>query len=44
VDILDRKGDLVLVRLPAQTFENGQYITVQAVQLRSAPQLSKVGA
>ena len=31
------------VRLPAQTFENGQYITVNAKTLQSAPNLLKVG-
>lgn len=44
VQVVDRKNDLVLIRLPAQTFENGQYVTVQAGQLVSAPQPTKVGA
>jgi len=30
VQVVDRKGDLALIRLPAQTFENGQYITVKS--------------
>jgi hypothetical protein len=34
VEQIDRKGELVLVRLPAQTFENGQYITVKASDLQ----------
>jgi len=29
VDVLDREGDLVLVRLPGQAFENGQTVTVR---------------
>jgi hypothetical protein len=33
VTVSDRKGDLVLVRLPGQTFENGYFITVKADQL-----------
>ncbi len=36
VEVIDRKGDLVLVRLPAQTLENGQYVTVKASDLRPA--------
>jgi hypothetical protein len=37
VEVVDRRGDLVLVRLPAQTFENGQYITVNAKALQPTP-------
>jgi hypothetical protein len=44
VDVVDRKGDLALIRLPAQTFENGQYITVQAGLLQTTPEPAKVGA
>jgi len=44
VEIVDRKGDLVLVRLPAQTFENGQYVTVKAAQLQPLSHSQKVGA
>ena len=33
VDQLDRKGSLVLVKLPGQTFENGRTITVHEQQL-----------
>ena len=29
VEVLDREGDLVLVRLPGQAFENGQTVTVR---------------
>jgi hypothetical protein len=43
VDVVDSQGELVLVRLPAQTFENGQHITVSARMLQSAPTLQKVG-
>jgi hypothetical protein len=38
VDALDRKGDLVLVELPGQTFQNGSLITVTADQLVARPQ------
>ena len=44
VEEVDRRGDLVLVRLPAQTFENGQYITVNAQALQPTPTTHKVGA
>jgi hypothetical protein len=43
VEVIDRRGDLVLVRLPAQTFENGQFITVHAKDLRE-PAPHRVGA
>jgi hypothetical protein len=43
VEVVDRRNDLALVRLPAQSFENGQHITVDANTLRSAPGLQKVG-
>jgi hypothetical protein len=33
VRVLDRKQDLVLVRLPGRTFENGSTITVHQTQL-----------
>jgi hypothetical protein len=36
VERIDQKGDLVLVRLPAQTFENGQYVTVKMSDLQEA--------
>jgi hypothetical protein len=29
VEVLDQEGDLVLVRLPGQVFENGQTVTVR---------------
>jgi hypothetical protein len=35
VEELERKGDLVLLLLPRQTLENGQYITVPADRVRS---------
>jgi hypothetical protein len=44
VEVVDRKGDLVLVRLPAQTFENGQYVTVNAAELRADLPTQRVGA
>jgi len=34
VEVLDRRGGLLLVRLPGQTFENGPVITVGSEQLR----------
>jgi hypothetical protein len=37
VQVVGCKDDLVLVRLPAQTLENGQYVTVAASQLQAAP-------
>lgn len=33
VRVFERKGDLVLVKLPGQTFENGYFITVRTHQL-----------
>jgi hypothetical protein len=33
VDVVDRWGDLALVRLHAQTFETGQYVTVKVTDL-----------
>jgi hypothetical protein len=33
VDVLAREGALVLVRLPAQSFENGQTVTVRDDQI-----------
>ena len=44
VEVVDRKGDLALVRLPSETFENGYYITVKEMQLQAEPQHQKVGA
>jgi hypothetical protein len=38
VDLVEKQGELVLVHLPRQTLENGQYITVQANQLEARPQ------
>ncbi len=36
VEVIDHRGDLALIRLPAQALENGQYITVKASALQSA--------
>ena len=44
VQVVGRKDELVLVRLPAETLENGQYVTVAAGQLHAAPQPQKVSA
>ena len=37
------EDELALVRLPAQTFENGQHVTISAKLLQSAPPFQKVG-
>lgn len=37
VNVVERKGDLALVRLPAQTFENGRHVTVKAAELQAGP-------
>lgn len=37
VAVLAREGNLVLVRLPGQTFENGQTVTVRDSQLEFRP-------
>jgi hypothetical protein len=42
VDIIDRKDNLVLVKLPRQTLQAGAYITVTADQLETRPQRQKV--
>ena len=44
VDVVDKRGDLVLVRLPAQTFENGQHVTVKASDLQAAPPAAKAAS
>jgi hypothetical protein len=44
VEVVDRKDDLVLVRLPEESFENGQYVTVQEAQLQETPPAPRVGA
>jgi hypothetical protein len=41
---LERRGDMVLVELPGQTFQNGSFITVAADQLASRPQEVVSGA
>ena len=33
VDVVDRRGSLALVRLPAQTFESGQHVTVNTTDI-----------
>jgi hypothetical protein len=37
IDVLAREGALLLVRLPGQTFENGQTITVRDSQIEQRP-------
>ena len=36
VQVLERRGNNVLVRLPQSTVENGQYLAVRSDQLRNA--------
>lgn len=42
VEVLAREGNLVLVRLPGQTFENGQTVTVRDSQLELRPRRETV--
>ncbi len=42
VEVLAREGDLVLVRLPGQAFENGQTVTVRDCQLERRPRHLRV--
>ena len=37
VEVLDQRGDLVLVQLPRQTLENGRSLTVRRDQLQCQP-------
>lgn len=37
VTVIDRRGGLALVRLPAQTFENGHHVTVSESELSADP-------
>jgi hypothetical protein len=37
VKIVERRGDLVCVELPGETFPNGYFITVTAGQLQETP-------
>jgi hypothetical protein len=37
VAVVDRRGGLALVRLPAQTFENGHHVTVSESELSTEP-------
>lgn len=41
VEVLQREGDLVLVRLPRQTFQGGPFVTVNASQLETPPPKKK---
>jgi hypothetical protein len=41
-DKIERKDDLVLVRLPRHTFQNGPFVTVTSKQLRSTPEPQKI--
>jgi hypothetical protein len=42
VEIISRKDNLVLVKLPRQTFQNGAFITVTGDHLETRPQRQKV--
>jgi hypothetical protein len=42
VEVLAREGALILVRLPGQTFENGQTVTVRDTQVELRPRHEKV--
>ncbi len=44
VTVIDRKGELALIRLPAQTFENGQHVTVKAGEISARPIPERIGA
>jgi hypothetical protein len=45
VEVIDRRGDLALVRLPAESFETAsRHVTVDARTLQTAPTPLKVGA
>src|SRR5262249_30515164 len=44
VEVAASVGDLVLVRLPAETFENGHYVTVHARELQDAAAAQRIGA
>jgi hypothetical protein len=37
VAVVDRRNGLALVRLPAQTFENGHHVTVRETELSAEP-------
>jgi hypothetical protein len=37
VQVIDRRDGLALVRLPAQTFENGHHVTVSESELSTEP-------
>jgi hypothetical protein len=37
VEIIERRGNLVCVQLPGETFQNGYFITVTADQLKARP-------
>ena len=42
VEVLDREDALLLVRLPGQTFENGQTVTVRDSQVDVRPRRETV--
>ncbi len=42
VDVLAREGALLLVRLPGQTFENGQTVTVRDTEVEARPRRETV--
>jgi hypothetical protein len=42
VEVWDQKGNLVVVRLPRSTLENGQFVTVTTSQLRAGAPSAKV--
>jgi hypothetical protein len=45
VEVIDRRDDLALVRLPAESFETAsRHVTVNAKTLQANPTLQKVGA
>jgi hypothetical protein len=41
VEVISKQGDLVVVRLPRQTLENGQFVIVKGNQLQREPGLQK---
>ena len=41
VEVVDQRDELVLVRLPAEPFENGQHVTIAAKMLQSTPSFQK---
>ena len=41
VDLISRKGDNALIRLPAQSLEGSQFVTVKSLQLMPEFQISR---